>query len=103
MRAKKTSKKEETETEEKQVYMSSVQAYPLRWPPTARVPRERPKERRRNVIPAEVVSTARDATGLLLPWQPRSPEQPAGGVCEAPARSGTASRPACTALAARPR
>ncbi|KAH9031165.1 hypothetical protein EDB84DRAFT_1492937 [Lactarius hengduanensis] len=54
-------------------------------------------------IPSEVVSTARDSTGLLPPWQPRSPAWPTGGVCKAPAHSKTTSRPACTALAARPR
>ncbi len=44
--------------------------------PPARVPIGRPKETRRSImpIPAEVVSTARDVTGLLPPWQPQLPE-----------------------------
>ncbi|KAH8986628.1 hypothetical protein EDB86DRAFT_2953884, partial [Lactarius hatsudake] len=72
--------------------------------PRAQVPNAPPKERRRSVmpIPAEVVSIARDATGLPPPSQPRSAKKPAGGAFEAPGRSAIAIRPACTALEARP-
>jgi hypothetical protein len=58
--------------EEKRAYMSLVHTSPH--PP--RVPTEHPKETRRSVIPipAEVVSTARDATGLLPPWHPQLSE-----------------------------
>ncbi|KAH9010490.1 hypothetical protein EDB83DRAFT_2322432 [Lactarius deliciosus] len=72
--------------------------------PPARASSAPPKEKRCSVMPilADPTSTARDVTGFLPPWKPRSPVWPAGEVWEAPARSTTASR-ACTALAARPR
>ncbi|KAH8991774.1 hypothetical protein EDB86DRAFT_2934145, partial [Lactarius hatsudake] len=72
--------------------------------PRAQVPNAPPKETRRSVmpIPAEVVSTARDATGLLLPSQPQSVVKSAGGAYGAPARSVIGNRLACTALEARP-
>src|SRR6266702_2404984 len=74
--------------------------------PPPRVPIGRPNETRRSImpIPAEVVSTARDATGLLPPWQLSCQSSPqAERAKRAPARLATANGPPCIALAARPR